>query len=152
MQTSVSFSVEAQLAIKLLGLLESEQSVLLSSKVDAMEKLLEDKFQLLNELSSNTQKRYQMLAGKGYDANETGMKKWLAEQNETSLLMAWSGFQETLSRSKETNRVNGILVTKQFNRNQQMLIALQGSTNGGGFYGPNGQAANSSSMRNGLMV
>lgn len=152
MQTPVSFGLEAQLATRLLGLLESEQAVLVSLEIEAMEKLLEEKSQLLHELGSSTQKRYQALAGKGFEASEAGMKKWLAEQNEASLFKAWTGFQDTLSRSREVNRINVILITKHFNRNQQMLNALQGRQNDGGFYGPDGQAASSATLRNGLIA
>lgn len=152
MQTSISFSVESQLATQLLGLLESEQAVLVGIEIEAMEKLLEEKSQILQQLNISTQKRYQALAEKGFEANEAGMKNWLAQQNEAGLFSEWTGFQNALSRSKEVNRVNGILINKHFTRNQQLLNVLQGNHNSGGFYGPDGQTANQPALRNGIVA
>lgn len=152
MKTLVSFVPEAELANKLLSLLESEQSALMSFEVDAMEALLEEKFLLLNNLSHCSKQRYQALVDNGYEANESGMKNWLSKNPDTQLQTSWQSFQHTLSLSKEANRVNGVLVTKQFNRNQQMLNALQGPNAAAKFYGPNGQTANSSAMRNGIVA
>ena len=152
MKTLVSFVSEAELATKLLKLLESEQSALINFQVDAMESLLEEKFLLLNNLSHCSKQRYQALADNGFEGNESGMKSWLNQNTSAQLNAAWQAFQNTLTRSKEANRVNGVLVTKQFNRNQQMLTALQGPNAAARFYGPNGQTANSSALRNGIVA
>lgn len=149
--TQVSFDTEAKLASKLLSLLENEQTVLLNFQIDMMEHLLEVKSELLNELSQETKKRYQALADNGFEANESGMKHWLRRHQDVALQAEWTLFQDTLSHSKETNRINGILVTKHFNRNQQMLNVLHGS-NVGNFYGANGQATISSGMRGGIVA
>lgn len=150
MMTPVSFDAEAKLAVKLLSLLENEQTVLLNFQIDMMEHLLEVKSELLNELGNETRKRYQALADNGFEANESGMKNWLRRHTDVALQAAWMLFQDTLSHSKEANRVNGILVTKHFNRNQQMLNVLHG--NAGGFYGSNGQATINSGMRGGIVA
>jgi len=152
LKTLVSFVPEAELATKLLSLLENEQTALTNFQVDAMETLLEEKFLLLNSLSHCSQQRYQALAANGFEANESGMKNWLSQNNSTQVDSAWQSFQNTLTLSKEANRVNGVLVTKQFNRNQQMLNALQGPNSAAKFYGPNGQTANSSGLRNGIVA
>lgn len=152
MKTLVSFVPEAELANRLLSLLEKEQAALTTFQVDAMEALLEEKFLLLNTLSQCSKQRYQALADNGFEANESGMKTWLSKNLNTPLHASWQTFQHILSLSKEANRVNGVLVTKQFNRNQQMLNALQGPNSAAKFYGPNGQTANSSAMRNGIVA
>lgn len=143
--------MEAGLANQLLSLLEKEQSVLLSFQVDAMEHLLDEKFQLLNKLGGYTKKRYQALADNGFEANESGMKNWLKRNQEPTLLALWQDFQNTLSSSKEANRLNGLLVAKQFNRNQEILNTLNGS-NSTHFYGPNGHASSNNSMRSGVVA
>lgn len=152
MKTSVSFVSEAALATQLLSLLESEQAALMSFEVDAMEALLEEKFQLLTNLSQCSKQRYQALAENGFEANESGMKRWLSQNLNAQLHSSWQSFQHTLSRSKEANSVNGILVTKQFTRNQQMLNALQGPNAAAKFYGPNGQTSNINGMRSGIVA
>jgi flagella synthesis protein FlgN len=38
------------------------------------------------------------------------------------------------------NRLNGVLINKHFNRNQQLLNHLQGNSSAGDVYGKNGQA------------
>ena len=151
MKTSISFDPEARLVVQLLALLEEEQSALMSFQLDTIERLLDEKTQLLNQLGKLTHERYQALAGNGFESNEAGMKRWMDSNPESKTHADWQSFQHNLAQSKETNRVNGILVTKQFNRNQQILNALNGSGTGN-FYGPNGQAAVQPGMRGGIIV
>lgn len=151
MEPMIAFDAEAALVEKLQALLEQEQSALASFQIDVIERLLDEKTQLLNQLAIQTQQRYQTLASLGYEGNETGMASWLASRNEPQIHAAWQSFQANLTRSKEINRVNSVLVTRQFNRNQQILNALN-SAGTGNLYGPNGQAAISMGMRGGIVV
>lgn len=148
--TSISFDSEIQLASQLLALLEREQTVLVGAEIEAMEQLLQEKSQLIQQLSVASQQRYQALAKLGFDANETGMQQWLLQKQDAGLAQAWTRFQDSLSRGKETNRVNGLLINKHFNRNQQLLGALNGASRNGQFYGPDGQAATGSKPRSGI--
>jgi flagella synthesis protein FlgN len=57
-----------------------------------------------------------------------------------------------LARTKETNRLNGVLINKHFSRNQQILNHLQGKPEAGNMYGKNGQAKTSAYNRSVLMA
>lgn len=151
MEPMIAFDAEAALVEKLVTLLEQEQFSLASFQIEAIERLLDEKIQLLNQLAIQTHQRYQSLTSLGYEGNETGMANWLASRNEAQIHAAWQSFQANLTRSKEINRVNGVLVTRQFNRNQQILNALN-SAGAGNLYGPNGQAAVSMGVRSGIVV
>lgn len=147
---AISFQAEAQLASQLLALLENEQSVLIGSEIEAMEQLLQEKSQLIQQLSLASQQRYQAVADAGFDASEEGMQRWLLQHNDSALAKHWAQFQETLTRSKETNRINGLLINKHFSRNQQLLGVLQNTQKSGQFYGPDGQASSGSAVRGGI--
>lgn len=146
----ISFSAEAQLVSQLLGLLENEQAVLVGAEVEAMEQLLERKSQLIQQITLASQQRYQALAAHGFEASESGMQQWLQQQVDAGVGKSWAEFQHMLARSKETNRVNGLLINKHFSRNQQLLGVLQNTHKTGQFYGPDGQAATGSAVRGGI--
>lgn len=147
---AISFHTEVQLASQLLALLANEQAVLTGNEIAAMEQLLQEKSQLIQQLSLASQQRYQALAKLGLEASETGMQQWLLDNKDAALAKEWSQFQDVLSRSKETNRINGLLINKHFSRNQQLLGVLQGAGKAGQFYGPDGQASVASQPRSGI--
>lgn len=147
---SISFDVEAQLASQLLALLEQEQAVLIGAEVEAMEQLLQEKSGFIQQLSLASQQRYQALAAMGFDASEEGMQRWLLQHKDAALAASWAQFQDVLARSKETNRVNGLLINKHFSRNQQLLDVLQNTHKTSQFYGPDGQASAASKLRPGI--
>ena len=143
----ISFDSERQLAARLLDVLANELGVLTSGEIDRMEDLLEQKSRLIHQLSQASHKRYMMLAEMGFSADEAGMRQWLQQQHSDSLTIRWGEFQELLTRGKEANRVNGLLINKHFNRNKQVLDVLQGARHTGQFYGPDGQHAAGSALR-----
>lgn len=147
---AISFDTEAALASRLLALLENEQSVLVGAEIEAMEQLLQQKSQLIQQLSLASQQRYQALSVAGFEASEEGMQRWLLQHNDAALAGSWSQFQDMLTRSKEANRVNGLLINKHFGRNQQLLGVLQNTHKTGQFYGPDGQASTGSNLRSGI--
>jgi len=146
----ISFDSERQLAARLLDVLANELGILTSGEIDSMEDLLERKSGLIQQLAQASHKRYQALAAHGYSADEAGMRHWLQRQHDESLIIRWGEFQDMLTRGREANRVNGLLITKHFNRNKQVLDVLQGTRQNGHFYGPDGQHATASALRGGV--
>lgn len=140
MAAAISFKHDEQLVGELLALLSREQTHLIMMDVVAMEGLLEEKSDLLQRLNVAAKQRYDLLAADGFDPNESGMNAWVNQQAKSTLSKAWIDFQKLLSNAKEMNRLNGMLISKNFNRNQQLLNHLQGSTNAGSVYGRDGQA------------
>ncbi|MCX7188780.1 MAG: flagellar protein FlgN, partial [Methylotenera sp.] len=81
-----------------------------------------------------------------------GMLAWLKHQAKPVINQQWLNFQKTLSQAKEMNRLNGVLINKHFNRNQQLLNHLQGNSNAGDVYGKNGQAKSNAYSRGSLVA
>jgi flagellar biosynthesis protein FlgN len=148
----ISFEKDALLVERLLKDLQAEQAALIVSNMDAMEKLVDSRLVLLQQLSLAAKLRYDALTAHGYQANEQGMTLWVQAQNQTGLKDAWLNFQRSLIQAKEMNRLNGILISKQFNRNQQVLDQLQGNNQKNEIYGKNGQSHTQSYLRNALSV
>ncbi len=147
MAISISFEQDAKLVNELLALLSREQSKLVMIDMDAIEGLLEEKSVLLESISLTAKSRYDLLAANGFEPTEAGMQAWLKHASVPALDRAWSDFQLTLNQAKEMNRLNGMLINKHFNRNQQLLNHLQGASSAGSVYGRDGQAKPSSSSR-----
>lgn len=150
MNASISFEQDAQLVNDLLAALSREQSSLIMMDIDAIEGLLEEKSVLLQRISATAKTRYDVLAKKGFESNEAGMLAYIKQQAKPSINKAWADFQKALSQAKEMNRLNGTLINKHFNRNQQLLNHLQGGSSAGVVYGRDGQAKPQSSSRSTL--
>ncbi len=140
MTISISFEHDVQLVDELLALLSREQTHLIMMDVGAIEGLLEEKSDLLQRINATAKRRYEMLAASGFESNELGMSVWVKQQAKPALSKAWMDFQKVLSNAKEMNRLNGMLINKSFNRNQQLLNHLQGASSAGSVYGRDGQA------------
>lgn len=148
----ISFEQDAKLVSSLLEVLTREQSSLVMSDIDAIEAVMEEKSVLLQSINLAANSRYAALTASGFAPNESGMTAWLKSQAKASLTDSWERFQKSISQAKEMNRLNGILINKHFNRNQQLLNHLQGSADNGGVYGKNGQAMSQSGSRSSLIA
>ncbi len=149
MSNVISFEQDAKLANELLDILSREQTNLIAADIDAMEVLLEEKGILLNQINETMHNRYQSLKNSGFDPNEEGMMEWIKLQDKPSVRQAWILFQKTLTQAKQMNRVNGLLITKHFNNNQQKLNWITGNSNPG-VYGSNGKTTSQSYLRSGI--
>ena len=148
----ISFAQDAQLVGTLLEALSREQASLVKADIDSIEALMEEKSVLLQRINMTAKSRYAELAANGFEANESGMLAWLKHQAKPVINQQWLNFQKTLSQAKEMNRLNGVLINKHFNRNQQLLNHLQGNSNAGDVYGKNGQAKSNAYSRGSLVA
>lgn len=144
---TISFEQDAQLVNRLLELLTREQASLVVVDVDGIEALMEEKSELLQRINLAAKSRYAALATSGYEQNESGMTAWLKSQTQPALNVAWEQFQKSILQAKEMNRLNGILIGKHFNRNQQLLNHLHGNGGAGGVYSKSGQAKSNATSR-----
>lgn len=144
---AISFEEDSQLLKQLLALLVREQSGLVMIDIDTIEAILEEKSVLLQRMNEVATNRYQALSNNGFAPSEAGMLAWLAQLAKPSMNTLWDSFQKTLAQAKETNRLNGMLINKHFNRNQQLLNHLQGNVSSGSVYGRDGQAKTQSTTR-----
>lgn len=146
-QSRVSFEADASLVAQLLQDLQSEQAALVSADLDTIERMVDNRVELLQALGAAAHKRYEDLAAAGFEANENGMAEWLKQQSSQTLDKAWVVFQKDLIQAKELNRLNGMLINKHFLRNQEKLDALNGKSAAPQLYGKNGQAQAPGSSR-----
>ncbi len=149
---TVSFERDVKLLDSLLSLLTREQGHLVKAEIDAIEAIIEEKSLLLQQMNLAARARYDALKANGFDSNEAGMDAWVQRQNKQNISTAWAKFQNALAQAKEMNRLNGILINKNFNRNQELLNHLQGNSSGDSVYGRDGQAKPKTTNRSGLIV
>jgi flagellar biosynthesis protein FlgN len=150
MTVTISFEEDAQLMHQLLELLEHEQKNLVINNVKEIEAAIATKTVLLKKINAAAKKRYAVLESNHFEANENGMLAWVLQQTNPSIKERWDTFQRVLVKAKEMNRLNGILITKHFNRNQQMLQNLQIAFKSSDVYGKNGQTKSNTSSRSSL--
>lgn len=149
---AVSLAQDAKLLDSLLSLLTREQAHLVKADVDAIEAIIEEKSLLLQQINLAARSRYEALKANGFDASEAGMDAWVQRQNKQNISTAWAKFQSALAQAKELNRLNGTLISKHFNRNQELLNHLQGKSADDSVYGRDGQAMSKAPNRSGLIV
>lgn len=148
----ISFEQDAHLLNNLLETLMREQTSLVIADIDTIETLIEEKSVLLQSINITAKSRYEALAANGFEPSEVGMVAWLKHQAKPAINELWESFQKTLNQAKEMNRLNGMLINKHFNRNQQLLNHLQGNSSASDVYGKNGQAKSQSPSRSALMA
>jgi flagellar biosynthesis protein FlgN len=141
MTISSLFAQDIKQLNELVFLLTREQVSLVNADIDTMESMLEEKGALLQKISASAQARYHALAKSGFEPNENGMVAWVSSGADAKAAQNWNQFQASLTQAKELNRINGQLIAKHFNRNQQLLNQLQGRSDSATVYGRNGQAS-----------
>jgi flagella synthesis protein FlgN len=152
MAQTISFKQDVALAETLVAILSREQNNLVNANIDAIEAIIEEKSVVMQQMTHALQERYKLLGENRYEPNDAGLMQWLGAQNDVSIKQEWLGFQKLLTKAKELNRVNGILINKHFNRNQQQLNVLKSGNSSGEFYGPNGQSSSQSFLRGSLQA
>ncbi|MDB5772388.1 MAG: flagellar protein FlgN [Burkholderia sp.] len=136
-----SFSEERQAIYSLLELLRQEQTHLIDANAEGLGKVTEEKSRIAMRMAEMAKRRQAALTDAGFAATESGMQAWIQSPSATTTDRdAWNDLLELALSAKELNRVNGLLISQQIGRNQSALNVLQGHTQGGSFYGPNGQA------------
>jgi flagella synthesis protein FlgN len=134
-------------------LLKIEETALVDGNVNDLSRLTQDKSQLIIHLSKLEVERKTCLDQHGYSSDTKGMQDYISSAPSTSMALEdWSKLLQLSEQAKETNRTNGVLINRQFSRNQTALNILQKNNPTGSLYGPTGQATNSSSSGRGFVV
>lgn len=144
-----SLSEEHKAVHALTQLLQQEQEQLVAGDIAAITALTEPKAKAAVRMAELANSRHQALAKAGFEADESGMKAWLASPAASANAhKSWNELIELAEVGKELNRINGTLINKQMVRNQNVLNILQhGNVQGNAVYGPDGQTANKSVKR-----
>ena len=126
---------------ELLAVLHHEQTCLVTVDMESLPQLTDEKARIASQLSDLAKQRYDVLGQASYDASEAGMEKWAQSAKAPAVVRdAWNTLLGSARDGKELNRVNGLLIQQQMSRNQNALHNLFANTQGGNFYGPDGQS------------
>ena len=148
----ITFQTEFKLVQTLVNLLEREQKTLVNHDIADIEILMDEKAQVLQKINAASQLRYRALQAESFSPDEAGMNTFIRVSVDEEMNAAWLNFQRELTVAKELNRVNGVLISRHFNRNRDRLNDLQGNHSSSTIYGANGQHATSNFSSNSLAV
>lgn len=143
---AASLGEEISIGNTLLQLLKQEQEHLIHANLDGLTGVTEEKTSAVARMTALALHRHRTLAAAGFEASESGMQRWVATAP-AAVIKSWDDLLGIARQAKELNRTNGLLINQHITRNQNALNVLQGNQNGGGMYGPNGQATSKNSSR-----
>jgi flagella synthesis protein FlgN len=125
----------------LADLLRLEEAALIDGNVDELSKLTQTKGKLLSHLAKLEIERKVDLEKWGYSSDVNGMQLYFDENHsEISAAAEWQILLQISEKAKENNRTNGILINRQFIRNQNALNTLQKNSPAEAMYSANGQS------------
>jgi flagellar biosynthesis/type III secretory pathway chaperone len=108
----MTFKSELREVSKLVENLETEQICLINHNLGKIQVLNEEKYKILNKLSTYSHRRYRWLAKAGFSPNESGMCDWLLESDEPTGQEAWLVTQRMLVKAKVLNHTNLLLINQ----------------------------------------
>lgn len=138
---AIALIEEQQALQQFINVLQEEQACLLSGKVDNLPALLQTKAQVIADIGTLTQARYDQLTALSLAASEDGMRFWIATKGNASDDASYKELLSLASAAKELNRLNGLLISKNMSHNQHVLDSVQNVLGSGKFYGPDGQSS-----------
>jgi flagella synthesis protein FlgN len=125
---------------RLQKLLQSEQDALKAGAVDTLPDLINSKARVISEITVLADGRHQALTAIGLEASENSMQAWIESTGTDAEKQQWSDLLALAGELKELNRLNGVLINKHTQTNQQMMSLFNGMV-GANFYGPDGQSS-----------
>jgi flagella synthesis protein FlgN len=125
----------------LADLLRLEELALIDGDVDELSKLTQSKGKLISHLSRLEIDRKRHLEKHGCSIDSKGMQVYFEKfTSEISTEEDWKRLLDVSEKAKESNRTNGLLINRQFIRNQNTLNILQQNSPAESMYGANGQS------------
>lgn len=142
-----TLNAEQQATQSLVLVLQREQDALAAGQPEEIAELITEKANVIATMATLADQRHQTLAAFSFDASEGGMQSWLDRDGSESEKQVWDELFALAQTARELNRLNGVLIGKQMSINQNALQILQGKSQTGNFYGPNGQSSISGTGR-----
>ncbi|MDY7537993.1 flagellar protein FlgN [Undibacterium sp. RTI2.1] len=122
-------------------LLKLEQAALVEARVNDLIDLTKNKSLIIAKVSELEKLRASSLKELGFTSDNSGMQALLEKAPaEVETSNYWKTLLTISEQAQENNRTNGILINRQFTRNQNALNILQQNNPAGSMYGPNGQS------------
>lgn len=126
-------------------LLRLEELALIDGNVEELGILTQGKSKLISQLSKLEIERKVCLEKQGYSPDAKGMQEYFTSRSsEIAVADDWKKLLDVSEKAKECNRTNGILINRQFIRNQNALSILQQNSPSESMYGANGQSTTNS--------
>lgn len=136
--------IELEIGEQLLTLLQQEETLLLTNRVDGLSDSTHAKSILVSQFASASQNRLSGLAEQfDLPRKESSMLPWLTTFASSDEKTSWQRLISIARSAQELNRTNGLMLNNLVLRNQNSLSVLRGHA-GHSFYGPAGQASSSS--------
>jgi flagella synthesis protein FlgN len=134
---------EHKLINSLLELMKQEQRFLVSADSGGLAAITPQKSVQVQQMALLASQRHRALGAAGFTAGEAGMEDWLAKSGDDAARKLWLELLGRTREAKELNRVNGMLINKQFMNTQVVLNAMRTPAGGAdaGVYGPSGQTS-----------
>lgn len=137
-----SFREGIEQAQRLLEVLESEHQALCHCDLPALERLLDEKSQLLEVLETQRHQRSELLRARGLSADRAGLESLAADIDEGPLLLEQAdALNELLERLQEQNQRNGRLIQYGQTNVEGLLMVVRGKNDAAGLYNRLGQSA-----------
>lgn len=131
-----------------IDLLEREQLTLKAGAPIELPALTSEKNSFAERLGDLATKRNTLLSATGLNGDRSGIDSFCAQHTKTEeIANTWSAILCLAAKAKETNQMNGQLISLRAHYNSQILDALQGNPPHQSLYGPNGQSSLTSSTR-----
>lgn len=120
---------------ELLDLLDHEQHSLVNHNLEPLQTLTESKTPLVNQLNNYHQHYLSLI-----NSSDLNPSDGITKLADSELENLWTQLLEISAKAKETNRINGLLIHRLLNQNQQKQSILHSSEkNLPALYGPDGQ-------------
>jgi flagella synthesis protein FlgN len=123
---------------RLHDLLQTEQKALTAGNVDALPELISAKGFVISEITVLADGRHQSLVAAGREASEDSMQEWIDASGNAAEKQTWLDLLALAQKTKELNRLNGIMINRHTQTNLQLISLFNGKL-GNNFYGPDGQ-------------
>lgn len=124
----------------LLELIKDEQKCLIEANIEDLNKIIDKKTNIIGQITELAEVRHHALEAAGLTPVDESMQTWLEMTSNVTATGKWSKIRAIAQEAKEINRTNGLLINQHLSRNRNALNILQGTSDGGNFYGPNGQS------------
>ncbi len=114
--------------------LAREQGILGQRDVEPLFALAEEKNRYARQLQQFADSRATVMAQAGLENNRAGIEHLLGSEN----LGAWQTYLAAVTRARDLNEANGIVLTQRLSHNHQALAILMAHSDQPTVYGPDG--------------
>lgn len=132
---------EAVLVDRFIECLNQEQIVLKQDKVHDLQRITDQKNQLISQLTVLAENRNQILRQEGFPDTNEGLKAWLTLNASEKTRQVYERLKSHSTEAKRLNEVNTNMVSVRLQATQQALAILLPPEQSPSLYNPHGQSS-----------